>query len=126
MAKCRYPLKETEKELGTWDTYFIISDAGRYPGTLTITNKNIIFLGKFDISLSSIIDIASFATHDTDQYMVIDRKKISKITPRETMFNKRITIMTSDNNEFVIDYGLRSINAIQKALEYKPCRGETK
>lgn len=126
MAKCRYPLHEKEKELGTWDANFIISDAGCYPGYLTITNKNIIFLGDLDISLSSIIDIASFETLGTDQYMVIDRKKIIKITPRETMFNKRITIMTSDNSEFIIDYGLRSIDSIQKALEYKPGKGETK
>lgn len=126
MAKCRYPLQKKEKELGTWATNFIISDAGRYPGDLTITNMNIIFLGKFDISICSIIDVASFETHGTDQYMVIDREKISTITPRETMFNKRITIMTSDNNEFIIDYGLRSIDSIQKALEYKPCGGEAK
>lgn len=126
MAKCKYPLKEKEKELGTWAINFIISDAGCYPGMLTITSMNIIFLSKFDISLSSIIDIASFESFGTNQYMVMDRKNISKITPRETMFNKRITIMTSDNNEFIIDYGLRSIDSIQKALEYKPCRGETK
>lgn len=126
MAKCRYPLKEKEIELGTWAINFIISDAGCYSGILTITNMNIIFLSKFDISLSSIIDIASFKTFGTDQYLVMDRKNISKITPRETMFIKRITIMTSDNNEFIIDYGLGSIDSIQKALEYKTCRGEIK
>lgn len=126
MAKCRYPLQEKEKLLGTWAANFIISDAGSYAGDITITNKNIIFLGKFDISLSSIIDTAHFKTYGNDQYLIIPRAKIAIITPRETMFNKRITIMTSDNNEFIIDNGLRSIDSIQKALEYKPGRGEVK
>ncbi len=117
MAECRYPMHENEKELGTWTTNFIISDTGRYHGDLTITNMNIIFLSKFESFLNSIIDIASFETYGTDQYMVIARKNIAKITPRKSVLNKRITIMTCDNNEFIIEYGLLSIDSILKALK---------
>lgn len=116
MTRCRYPLRETESELGTWTTNFIIPDTGSYFGDLTITNKNIIFLSQFDISLSSIIDLAYFEIYGTDQYMIIPREKIVQITPRKSMLNKRITIMTSDNSEFIIDYGVLSIDSILSAL----------
>jgi len=117
MTECRYPLKEKEKELGTWTTNIIISDAGCYPVTLTITNINLIFHGKFEMSLSSIIDIARFETHGIDHYMIIARKNITKITPRKSVFNRRITIMTCDNNEFIIDCCMHSIDSILEALK---------
>ena len=117
MTECRYPLKEKEKELGTWTTKITISDAGCYPVVLTITNINIILLGKFEISLSSIIDIASFETHGKDQYMVIARKNITKITPRKSVLNERITLMNCDNNEFIIDCCSLSIDPILGALK---------
>lgn len=106
-----------EKELETWTTNFIIPDTGGYHGALTITNLNIIFLGKFDPFLNSIIGIASFETYGTDQYMVIAREKIAKITPRKGVLYKRITLMASDNSEFIIDYGLLSIDSILEALK---------
>ncbi len=117
MTLCRYPMHENEKELGTWTANFIIPDTGSYHGNLTITNINIIFLGKLDPFLNSIIDIASFETYGTDQYMVIAREKIAKITPRKGVLNKRVTIMTLDNSEFIIDYGLLSIDSILEALK---------
>ncbi len=116
MAKCKYPLKENEQELGTWTTNVILPDAGRYLGDLTITDQNIIFLSKFDTSLNSIIGMAFFETFGEEQYMVIPRIKIQKITPKKSMFNKRVTLMTEDNNEFIIDYGMLSIDPILKAL----------
>lgn len=117
MTECRYPLKEKEKELGTWTTNIIISDAGCYPVTLTITNINLILHGEFEISLSSIIDIAIFDSHYLDQFMIIPRKNIIKITPRKSVLNKRITIMTCDNNEFIIDCCMHSIDSILEALK---------
>ncbi len=117
MTTCRYPMHKNEKELGTWTTNFIIPDTGSYHGELTITNMNIIFLGKFDSSLNLIIDVASFETHGTDQYMVIAREKIAKITPRKSALNKRVTIMTQDDYELIIDCSLLSVDFILDALK---------
>ncbi len=117
MTECRYPMHENEKEMGTWTINLIINDLGSYHGDLTITNMNIIFFGKFDSFLNSIIDIASFETYGTDQYIVIARKNIVIITPKKSALSKRITMMTCDNNELIIDYGLLPIDSILKVLK---------
>lgn len=117
MAKCRYPLESAEQELGTWTVNLIISDAGRYLGDLTITNQNLIFLGKFDLSLNAIVDKALFRTIDREQYLVIPRSTIESFSARKSILNKRVTVITGDNSEFVIDYGMMSIDPILKALE---------
>ncbi len=119
MSKCKYPLESSEHELGTWTTNFIIPDVGRYLGDLTVTDKNVIFLGKFDLSLSAIIDKAFFRTIDQDNFIVIPRNQIQSFSAKKSILNKRVTIMTSDNNEFIIDYGMMSVDQIVKALETK-------
>lgn len=119
MAKCKYPLEPSEHELGTWTTNFIIPDVGRYLGDLTVTDTNVIFLGKFDISLNAIIDKAFFRTIDQESFIVIPRNQIQSFSAKKSILNKRITLMTSDNNEFIIDYGMMSVDPIVKALETK-------
>jgi hypothetical protein len=119
MAKCKYPLEPSEHELGTWTTNFIIPDVGRFLGDLTVTDKNVIFLGKFDMSLSAIIDKALFRTIDQDNFMIIPRNIIQSFSAKKSILNKRITLMTTDNNEFIIDYGMMSVDPIVKALETK-------
>ena len=117
MAKCTFPLDSDEQELGTWTTNFIISDIGRYLGDLTITDKRVIYLSKFDTSLNAILDKALFKTIDQSQYLVIPREKIQSINPKKGMLNKRITLVTDDDIEFVIDYGMMSIDGMLKALQ---------
>lgn len=117
MAKCKYPLDSSEQELGSWTTNFIIPDAGRYLGDLTVTNKNIIFLSKFDTSLEAILDKAFFRAIDQEQFIVIPRDQVQSFTAKKSLLNKRITFVTNDNNEFIIDYGMMSVDPIVKALE---------
>ncbi len=117
MAKCRYPLEESEVELGTWTTNLIIPDVGRYVGDLTITDQRVIFLSKFDTSLGAIIDKIAFETVDEEQYMIIPRSIIQKVTPKKGMLNKRVILMTEGDDEFIIDYGMLSIDKIVNALE---------
>lgn len=117
MAKCTFPLDSDEKELGTWTTNFIISDIGRYLGDLTITDKRVIYLSKFDTSLNAILDKAFFRAIDQEQFLVIPREKIQRIIPKKSMLNKRITLVTDDDIEFVIDYGMMSIDGMLKALQ---------
>ncbi len=117
MPKCKFPLDDTEKELGTWTTNFLIPNVGRYLGDLTITDKRIIFLSKFDTSLDSVLNMAFFETFEEEQYMIIPRDKINKIIPKKGMLNKRVTLQTENNEEYIIDYGMLSINAIVDALE---------
>ncbi len=117
MAKCVFPLDPGEKELGTWTTNLIIPDLGRYLGDLTVTDKRIIYLSKFDTSVDAIVDKALFRAIDQQQFLVIPRDKIQSITPRKSMLNKRITLVTNDDSEFIVDYGMLSIDPIMKALE---------
>lgn len=117
MAKCTFPLDSDEKELGTWTTNFMITDIGRYLGDLTVTDKRVIYRSKFDTSVNAILDQTFFKTIDEEQFLVIPREKIQSITPKKSMLNKRITLVTDDDNEFVIDYGMLSIDSILKALE---------
>ncbi|MDW7730048.1 MAG: hypothetical protein SCJ94_08595 [Bacillota bacterium] len=117
MAKCTFPLDSDEKELGTWTTNFVIPDIGRYLGDLTVTDKRIIYLSKFDTSINAILDKALLKTIDGEQFLVVSREKIKSIIPKKSMLNKRITLITDDDNEFIIDYGMLSIDSILKALE---------
>ncbi len=117
MAKNKFPLDPSEKELGTWTTNLIIPDAGRYLGDLTITDKRIIYLSKFDTSLNAIFDKAFFRVIDEEQYLVIPREKIQNIKAKKSMLNKKVILGTDDNRELIIDYGMLSIDSIMKALE---------
>lgn len=117
MPKCKLPLQNSETELGTWTTNFLIPSMGRYLGDLTITDKRIIFLSKFDTSLDSVINMALFETFEDEQFMIIPRDNITKIIPKKSMLNKRVTLQTENNEEYIIDYGMLSINAILEALE---------
>jgi hypothetical protein len=119
MAKCKYPLDASEQELGTWTTNFIIPDVGRFLGDLTVTSINVIFMSKFDLSLGAIIDKAFFRTIDQESFIVIPRNQIQNFAAKKSILNKRVTIMTSDNNEFIIDYGMMSVDPIVEALETK-------
>ena len=116
MPKCKFPLESTEKELGTWTTNFLIPNVGRYLGDLTITDKRIIFLSKFDTSLQSVINMAFFETFEDEQYMILPRENISQVIPKKSLLNKRVTLVSKDNEEYIIDYGMLSINAIVDAL----------
>ncbi len=117
VPKCKYPLEASEKDLGTWTTNVVIPEIGRYLGDLTVTDKNVIFLSKFDTSLNAIMDKALFRSIDQESYMVLPREEIQRITAKKSLLNKRITLMTKDNNELIIDYGMLSIDPIVKALE---------
>ncbi len=117
MPKCKFPLDASEKELGTWTTNFLIPNVGRYLGDLTITDKRVIFLSKFDTSLNSVINMAFFETFEDEEYMILPRENINKIIPKKSMLNKRVTLVTDNNEEYIIDYGMLSINAIVDALE---------
>ncbi len=117
MPKCKLPLENSEKELGTWTTNFLIPNVGRYLGDLTITDKRIIFLSKFDTSLNSALNMAFLETYEDEQYMILSRDNINKVIPKKSMLNKRVTLVTKDNEEYIVDYGVLSINAIVDALE---------
>lgn len=117
MPKCKLPLDNSEKEMGTWTTNFLIPNVGRYVGDLTITDKRIIFLSKFDTSLNSVINMAFFETFEDEQYMILPRENIKEIIPKKSMLNKRVTLVTNNNEEYIIDYGMLSIKAIVDALE---------
>jgi len=130
MPKCKMPLENSEKELGTWTTNFLIPNVGRYVGDLTITDKRVIFLSKFDTSLNSVINMAFFETYEDEEYMILPRENyedeeymilprenINKVIPKKSLLNKRVTLLTNNNEEYIIDYGMLSINAIVEALE---------
>jgi hypothetical protein len=117
VPKCKYPLEASEKELGTWTTNLVIPEIGRYLGDLTVTDKNVIFLSKFDTSLNAIMDKALFRSIDQESYMVLPREEIQSITTKKSLLNKRVKLMTKDNKELTIDYGMLSIDPIVKALE---------
>ena len=117
MPKCKMPLENSEKELGTWTTNFLIPNVGRYVGDLTITDKRVIFLSKFDTSLNSVINMAFFETYEDEDYMILPRENINKVIPKKSLLNKRVTLLTNNNEEYIIDYGMLSINAIVEALE---------
>jgi hypothetical protein len=117
VPKCKYPLEESEKELGTWTTNVVIPEIGRYLGDLTVTDKKVIFLSKFDTSLNALVDKALFRSIDQENYMVLPREEIQSIATKKSLLKKQITLMTKDSNELIIDYGMLSIDPIVKALE---------
>ncbi len=118
MPKCKYPLEQTEKELGTWTTNMIIPDAGRYNGDLTATDQRLIFLSKykFDFSLAGLMGMAFFESIGEQEYMIIPRKDIQSVTPKKSFISKRAIVMMKNGEEMIIDYGMLNIDPILKAL----------
>ncbi|UNC91453.1 hypothetical protein [Candidatus Contubernalis alkaliaceticus] len=117
MAKCKYPLDADETELGTWTTNIILTDIGRFVGDLTITNKKLIYLSKFDMSLKAIANKALFYGIDQEQYLVLPRERIKNVKAKKSLINKRVIITLDDGDEIIIDNGMLSVDKIMKALE---------
>ena len=55
-----YQLQEGEKLMGSWTINYIAPGGGRYLGQLDVTDKNLYFDGKFDMSFSGIVQEALF------------------------------------------------------------------
>lgn len=126
MPRCLYPLEDSERELGTWTTNFVLPDVARYIGDLTVTDRNLIFRLRGQVSMNM---LASFLLPDfisgqplyqsigEDQYLVYPKEKIKAIIPQKSFLKKKIVLQTSEDRELVIDNGMLSIEPIIQALE---------
>ncbi len=126
MPKCLYPLEESERELGTWTTNFVLPDVARYIGDLTVTDCNLIFRLRGQMSMNMLAsfllpDIISgqplYRTIGEDQYLVYPKDKIKAIIPQKSFLKKKIILQTDEDKELIIDNGMLSIDPILQALE---------
>ena len=109
-------LEPGENQIDTWIVIYQAPDGNKYNGKLLVTDKNIYYDAKFDLSIAGILEETMFVKSDSDGYLVIPKKRIAKTETKKNFLDKQI-ILTLDNGQIhVFDYGMLNVDKIAKAI----------
>ena len=115
MSKFEY--ENGEVEIGNWTVLYEPPNGGHYNGRLYVTNKNLYYDAKFDVTLSGFIENALFVKTGSEGYLFIPKSRIKSVIPKKSMFKKKI-LVTLDNDEIhTFDYGMLNIDKIVEAIK---------
>ena len=112
-----YQLQEGEKLIGTWMINYIPPNGGRYLGQLDVTDTNLYFDGKFDMSFSGMIQEALFVKKGSAGYLSIPRKVIHKVEAKRSFLKKKVMLTLTSGQVHTFDYGALNIDKLVEALE---------
>jgi len=111
-------LQPGEVELGKWTLNLCPHGGGRYTGPLTVTNQRVLFLSKFDTSLSGAI--AELIVYKGDYGLIsIPKDQIQKVDVVGGLLKKKVAIMMINGAVHTLDYGLLSVEKIAEAIRQR-------
>ena len=107
-----YQLQEGEKLMGSWTINYIAPGGGRYLGQLDVTDKNLYFDGKFDMSFSGIVQEALFVKTGSAGYLCIPKNMIKKLDVKKSLLKKQVILTLTDDQVHTFDYGAMSVDKL--------------
>lgn len=111
-------LQPGEVELGKWTLNLCPHGGGRYTGPLTVTNQRILFLSKFDTSLSGAI--AELVVYKGDYgYVSIPKDQIQKVDLVSGFLKKKVAITLMNGAVHTLDYGMLNVEKIAEAIRQR-------
>ena len=127
-----------ENLFNSWQLNFIPLNQKetRLLGKLFVTDKNLYFDAKFDLSVSGLLgEVAISAVNASgypflvsqdiinqwgdNGYFKIPKLEIIEVNEKKSFFKKTITVKLSDESEYIFDYGMLPITKITEAINKK-------
>lgn len=104
-------LPRGEIVLRTWVLYLLLEDGSKYNGDFIVTNKNVFYDAKFQISASGVKGF--------DGVMSIPRENIAEVKAfNKSLIFKRFVLKTTDGQRFTFDRGIFSVKPIVRLLGF--------
>jgi hypothetical protein len=109
MAKIE--LNPGEAEIGAWTLFYHPPYGGKFNGTLTVTDRRLIYVASDDASLGGVLTNKAAS----------GRVEIAKTDIRDTevtrsLFHKRALVTLTDGSFHVFDRGMMSVDKIAEAI----------
>lgn len=111
-----HPLNNGENLLGKWTINYIAPDNSRYLGELDVTDQNLYFDGKFDMSFSGIVKEALFVQTGSAGYLCIPKNMIAKVHLKKSFLKKQVILTLNNGQIHTFDYGAMSIDKLAEAI----------
>lgn len=105
-----------EKVIDTWTILYETPNGGKYNGKLTITNKNLLYDAKFDVSSKGLIEEALFVKWGSEDFVVIPKERITDVEVSKNFFQKKITLTLDNGSKHTFNYGMLNIDPVSKAI----------
>jgi hypothetical protein len=104
-----------EVELGRWTLNLLPHGGGRFAGPLTVTNKRLLFRGKFGDSIPGALG-AFIILQGEWGYVSIPKERIKKTVVVDTLLKKKVALTLTDGSVHTLDYGMLSVDKIVEAI----------
>ena len=126
MAK--FDLEPGEQELGHWTIHYLPPTGGKYAGKLLVTDRRVLYeplkAGPFprqDLSAKGLVGSLTVRTvvgqnHWDGASLSIPRAEVQSVEKRRTRGMKQVVVTLADQQEFVFDNGLMSVDKLAALL----------
>ena len=105
-------LQAGETEIGAWTLFYHPPYGGKFNGTLTVTDRRLIYTASDDASLGGVL------THKAASGRVeIAKADIRDIEVTRSLFHKRALVTLTDGSFHMFDRGAMSIDKVAEAME---------
>jgi hypothetical protein len=111
MAK-KIDLHPGETEIGVWTLFYLPPYGGKFNGTLTVTDRRVIYDASDDASFSGVL-----ANKTASGRLEIAKTDIRDIEVTRSLFHKRALLTLADGSFHMFDRGAMSIDKVAEAME---------
>jgi hypothetical protein len=72
-------MQPNETKIDDWTILYTPPGGGKYNGKLTITNKRLLCIAKFEVSAKCLLSEAMFTKWDSESYLEINKADIKNV-----------------------------------------------
>lgn len=127
MGRIKFELEPGEAKVGKWTIHYLPPTGGKFAGKLLITDRRILIAPlnpKQDLSLATAIDdfrVDGIRGDGTRNYwdgesLSISRADVRSVPKRRSGIMKQVVVTLADQQEFVFDYGVLSVDKLAATL----------
>jgi hypothetical protein len=110
-------LQPGEEEIDVSPVSYFPPGGDKYKGTLTITNRRLIYEGTFNARLRHVTDLAASVKCDSEGRLEIDRRAIRKLEVNNQGLTRRCVLLLKDRSRHAFDYGEKPIDNVVAELQ---------
>jgi hypothetical protein len=104
-----------ETEIGAWPLFYLPPYGGKFSGTITITDRRLVYVASDDASLGGVL------THKAASgRLEIAKADIRDIEVMRGFFHKRVLLTLADGSFHLFDRGAMSIDKVAEAMASPP------
>ncbi|MDP1800490.1 MAG: GRAM domain-containing protein [Bacteroidota bacterium] len=109
-------MQPNEKVIDTWTILYETPNGGKYNGKLTVTNKNLLYDAKFDVSSKGLIEEALFVKWGSEDFVVIPKERITDVEVLKNFFQKKVILTLDNGSKHIFNYGMLNIDPVSNAI----------